>query len=369
MRRNSQGAQVKTIFLDECGYTGEDLADPAQPTFAVATHGIPEARCIELKREFFNHVQAPELKHMKLQGRARNEPAIIAFLRYALGANSEVRFGIMHKPFALVMKMVDMLTEEMMYRDGLDLYERGGHIALSRLIFYTLQAEGPGFLNNVTRLFQKALRTRTPAALQEFDDFISRPHPIQMVEESLDYLRLPLRRLPREHLLKFPPNALDLSMTTGLQCMYAWKRAGVGEMKVIHDASSNMAKRKAFWDAILSPNAPPAFVGNADDAVMFPIGVKETVFANSKDHVGLQLADVIVGASARWTKWLANGRPDGDQYAKHLDTIFADALECVACFLWPIRDVSPIEGESGGVNPLDYITSVIAPVAAKNEKG
>ncbi|MFP2897302.1 DUF3800 domain-containing protein [Corallococcus sp. 4LFB] len=351
--------------MDECGYTGEDLADPVQPVFVVATHGLSDEECSGLKQQFFGHVQAPELKHMKLQGRARNEEAILSFLRHVLSGDSQVRFGIVHKPFALVTKMVDILTEEMMHRDGVDLYERGGHIALSCLIYYTLRAEGGGLLNNVNRLFQRVMRVRTVDALREFDEFVSRPQPIEVIDDALVYIRAPLRRLPDEYVLKFPENALDLSMTLGLQCMYAWKRAAVGEMKVIHDASSNMARRREFWDAILSPGAPPALVGRFGDPVVFPIGVKETVFANSKAEVGLQIADVIAGAVARWAKWLALGGPETDKYAEQLNRIFADAENCVAGVVWPDPEITSRKEISGSVSPMDYVAGMIQSVSMR----
>jgi hypothetical protein len=77
---------LETIFLDECGHTGEDLADPNQPAFVIATHRYAEADCHRLKLEFFAGVQTPELKHKSLQGRTKNQERVLAFVEHALGA-------------------------------------------------------------------------------------------------------------------------------------------------------------------------------------------------------------------------------------------------------------------------------------------
>lgn len=40
---------MTTLFLDESGYTGEDLIAPEQPVFVICTHSIDEPTCAALK--------------------------------------------------------------------------------------------------------------------------------------------------------------------------------------------------------------------------------------------------------------------------------------------------------------------------------
>ena len=44
---------VRTVFVDESGYTGPDLLNRDQPILTVASLGCSEALCQELKGRFF----------------------------------------------------------------------------------------------------------------------------------------------------------------------------------------------------------------------------------------------------------------------------------------------------------------------------
>jgi hypothetical protein len=124
---------ARTIFLDECGYTGEDLADLDQPVFVVGSHDLSEDEAGVLKQTYFAGVKADELKHSSLQRRAGHQAAVIEFLSHVLPTD-RARLSMAHKQYALVPKIVDLLIEPVMYRDGIDLYDRGGNEALSNVL-------------------------------------------------------------------------------------------------------------------------------------------------------------------------------------------------------------------------------------------
>lgn len=54
------------LFMDESGFTGEDLFNSDQPVFVLATVFLPEDECQIVKRKHFGAVHAAELKHSKL---------------------------------------------------------------------------------------------------------------------------------------------------------------------------------------------------------------------------------------------------------------------------------------------------------------
>jgi hypothetical protein len=267
-----------------------------------------------------------------------------------------------------VLKMVDWLIEEATHADGLDLYERGGHIALARLLFYTLHLGGDGFFKAVTGAFQAFMRQRSHQAWERFRQIAFRKHPVDVVEDCMKYIRLPMIRLPWEHYAALPANALELSLSLSLQCLYSWRRSGIAEMVVIYDESSYMARQKDVWDAILSPVAPPALNGRGSfaEAVQFPIGVKETRFQKSGASVGIQLADVLAGAICLWAKWLIAGRSVGDSYAKALDSRVAEKLgPSLAAFLWPIPEISAYEEDPRLTDRGEYVQRLLSPVFDK----
>ncbi len=54
-----------TIFMDESGYTGQNLLEPDQPFFVLATLFGTEEDLEKLKTTFFNGIQPTELKYSR----------------------------------------------------------------------------------------------------------------------------------------------------------------------------------------------------------------------------------------------------------------------------------------------------------------
>lgn len=353
-------AMLQTIYLDECGYTGDDLIDPDQPTFAIATHSFSEDESVALKRRFFSAVQAPELKHSSLQARPRNQRAILKFLEFASAQPGRVRVVVADKRFALTAKLVDFIVEPPMHRDGLNLYEEGAHAALSNLFFAAFQVEGASILDPLLKRFQALIRMRTDEAFNDFGSFLAVHRDVPVIDETLDMIRVPFALLREDDIKGLPPRALDLSLTMALSAIYYWRQAGFDEIEVVHDESTNMARQKPLWDAILSPAAPAAIIGYGppEGQIQFPIGVRSTAFARSSDSAALQLADILAGAVARCSKWIVRGRSASDAYGVALDGLFeAHVGALVKPLIWPSGEVDRKEATPPGVqDPLEYIT-------------
>ena len=93
--------------------------------------------------------------------------------------------------------------------------------------------------------------------------------------------------------------ALDLSFSTAINLMALWReKLGDEPIDLVHDQSSNMAKQKQLWDLLVSPNTPPARVGHDSRKKRFPLGVSGTIFVDGRTNSGLQIADIIAGATA-----------------------------------------------------------------------
>lgn len=349
------------IYLDESGYTGDDLWDDEQPVFVIATHSIGEPDCVELKSRFFGGVQATELKHAVLQRRGQHQRAIVSFLGSLFESQSQVRVVLAHKRFALTAKLVDFLIEPVAHRAGFDFYKDRMNWAFANLLFFGLQAENSTTLSHLLRRFQRLVRERSPASLRELQTFVEQPALLPAIDEILDMVR-PHARLTRiSDIQQLPPRLLDVSFSVGLGALYTWRAAGFTSMHVVHDRSTNMARQTQLWEWLLAPTAPEALVGYGVTGFDFPIGVESTEFVDSKDSAGVQLADVIAGALARWTRWLMRGRPDGDAYGSALHGVFEPRVErWLVHAIWPsMDDVGRTPTAPGFGDPLDYITKRI----------
>src|SRR5579875_2811186 len=147
-----------TLFMDECGYTGQDLLSTEQPIFTMASLQASEEDCQAIKRAFFATVQAGELKFSKLTRQYRQRETILAFVKHMCADQGRVKVSIAHKRFVLLAKLVDLLIEPAMANNGIDLYDKGGNIALTNMLYHVLPVlGGPDYFDNLLRSFQNLI--------------------------------------------------------------------------------------------------------------------------------------------------------------------------------------------------------------------
>ena len=260
---------MTTVFLDESGYSGSDLFNPDQPVFAIATHILPEVESVALAKEFFGHAKTQELKHATLQRRPRHREAVVAFLSHTLRQPEHFRVAFAHKRFALTLKLVDLIVEPVANNHGFDIYRSGFFRSLGNLIFFALQTEGSGTLNEVLRAFQDLVCLRTPATFSAFLRVVRQRAVLDCIEDVLYTVRVHANQTCLTDITALPDVVLDLSFTLALQCICSWRSAGVGRMVVLHDRSSNMARQRWLWDAVVSPSVELIrFVGHLTKRVI-----------------------------------------------------------------------------------------------------
>ena len=352
-----------TIFLDECGYTGEDLNSSEQPTFSLATLCAEEELCKTLKTEFFSKVNSLELKHVNLTRGKRNKNInmVIAFLEYIVNHNSMVEFSLFHKKYALTCKFVDIIVESACCGEEIDLYDKGQNIALANLIFMCMPVlNGTDFFNDFLEKFQKAARTGNQEDAECFFALILQ-HQCHD-KELLGLLKSFLAKIDPKSV--FPQNGimnLDIALSAAVKLMEIWRNRKGEAFTLIHDNSSNMSKVQHIWDKIVSPTIPEILVGYDRRCMKFPIAVTKTKFEASEKWVGLQLCDVLAGALCYYAKWKINGKNISDNYGCRLEPCF-EALLPKIFLMWPSTGVTPAQlgtEEKNRGSLVDYIETVI----------
>jgi hypothetical protein len=348
---------MATVYLDESGYTGEDLIQPDQPVFVICTHSIDETSCTALKARHFLDVKATELKHSRLAGRPRQAKMLIAALKdLATNYGEQILVGISDKRFSLLSKIVDLVIETSMYQAGFNLYKDGGNIAMAN-VMYACMGLDPRYLDRMLRAFQKWMRERSIQRQHELNHLLRRPHSIEPVDHFRQMILGALLRLRYVGVFKrLQRGALDLSFSTAINLMGMWRtKLGDEPIDLVHDQSSNMAKQKQLWDVLVSPNTPPALVGHDTRTMRFPLGVTGTGFVDGRTNSGLQIADIIAGATAT----LAASRLTGarSEYLSDLEGLFTGGGFKGYEYL-PSLDYTPealgTTGQ-GGVDPLEYM--------------
>ncbi len=346
------------LFIDECGYTGEDLFSEDQPVFVLASIYLPEEHCIELKNKHFSRVKAKELKHSRLSKSSAQQNMIIDFLRDMSRKSDTVKFAIAHKRYVLMTKIVDLLIEPMAHEDGLDFYKDGLNIAFSNMLFLlTRKLGGANFFETMLHSFQLMIRERTYKAYESFFKPIFETSFPKELDEFLVFLKAHYLRYGPSILKTIPEDSLEFAFAEAFTLVAEWSKCISGCFVITHDKSSNMAKNKKAWDKAVHPDVPPKVVGYDRRKIYFPIRAEKTDFAQSQYFVGLQLADIMAGAMARCMKWDIQGRKDGDDYAKELSSFLPASFG--GHMLWPSLNVTPKELGTIGPKAEDAIEHFI----------
>jgi hypothetical protein len=199
------------LFLDEAGYTGPDLIDAEQPVFTLASTNIGEAEARSLLESCFGKRQA-ELKFFRLIKSKRGQSQVVDFVRALDLSRGNCAFYSYHKQFLLLAFLIDFWLEPMMREDGVNLYERGGNIALCNVGYLTLgTCIGIDGRRELLRQFQVMTRDRTGFAFDSFWDSTEKvilEH--ELVGKILGALPVARHRLGYEHLVRLPAGLLDL---------------------------------------------------------------------------------------------------------------------------------------------------------------
>lgn len=354
---------MATLFLDECGYTGQDLLNKQQPIFTLASLHLEETECKKLLNYYFSEIKAREIKHSSIVGRIGQEKKVLEFLNYITEHQELAKFSLIHKRFAIVCKMVDVIMEEAMFKSGLDLYDKGGNIALSHLFFYCIPAlEGEEFFYTLLQKFQILLRVKDKESGKDFFEFVFN-HRCQNGEEIISMLRYALFQLGIDEIISNDMN-LDVAFPSALNLMAMWRKSTSEKLTLIHDSSSNMSRVKDLWDIIVDPKVPDALVGYDRRTWEFPIAIEGTRFEKSEDWAGLQLCDVLAGSLNYYARWLCDNKDISDLYGKQLDQYYHKINNISP--LWPSPDVTPEEMETNTENKDDFLQFVGKILAAKD---
>lgn len=128
------------LSYDESGNSAGNLLHLAQSIYVLGSSCLSDNESAELLGE--HGLDRGSEAHFKdLRRKASGQQRVLGLLG-DLPADS-VRASVTHKRFMIVAKIVDDLVETVMHRDGFNLYEGGGHLALTNLLYHTLPVFHP----------------------------------------------------------------------------------------------------------------------------------------------------------------------------------------------------------------------------------
>lgn len=358
-------ATAVNIYLDETGYTGQDILNPDQPVYALASTNLSDAQAFELARRCFPTNRAAELKHSALASRRAGQEQIVDFIRALREVPGSAALTLAHKEFVLLALIIDFWVEPALRLDGINLYERGANIGLANVTYLMLKAcLSPAERRDLLGKGQTMLRTKTVESHREFGVAVNNAiaeHPT--LDDCLGLVVTADWRLGGySHLVSLPDRLTDLGTYGLMESVAHWRDRAEGDpLSLIHDQSSALAREQHVWDLILSPEVPETVVGQDRRLIRFPLNVREIGFGDSRAHVQLQLADVLAGAAASYHRNRFNWEPTyRREYVQRLEQ--SGISDLVINIVWPTAAVTPEQlGTDGEVvaDAADFIGGVV----------
>jgi hypothetical protein len=334
------------LFLDEAGYTGPDLINQEQPVFTLASTIFSETEARSLLDSCFGKRQG-ELKYSRVVKSQRGRSQFLDFARSLPSNPRKCAFYSFHKEFLLLAYLIDFWLEPMMHEDGVNLYERGGNIALNNVSYLTLGAcLGRDGRRELLRRFQVMVRDRNRFAFDSFWDHLERAiRDHELIAQALGALPVARHRLGYVHLLKLPAGLLDLGDYGLLETVQFWReKLPAADFLLFHDQSNFLERQRTLWEAVLHPGNPAAVVGQDRRTITFPLPVKGLRLVDSRVFSQLQVADLLAGAA----RYMAAALVTNSNSLFFDQLRDAGLLNALAGGIWPTKLVHPDDLETNG---------------------
>jgi hypothetical protein len=338
IRRPARIGGTGRIFCDEAGFTGNNLMDAAQEVFVFASVAMEELQAKEVVDRIVRDykLQSPELKGSRLLKTESGRRAITSIIKdCALYA----RLVSHLKKFALACKFFEYIFEPALADQNSLFYGCEFHLFISNLLFAMLRTRDAS-AEMIFEEFSKFMRDGSQAALEKLFprkglvvDYTSDPLAAISVFAMLN------RRVIQEELDSIrgdgttPHWILDLTTTSLFSVLSHWGEV-YDELDVYCDQSKPIEADIDFLKVM---------VGRRDHVRLQMFGkdrqytfnlVSLPKLVDSKEHPGIQVADVFASAMARAFQQRYWGKADSTEN---------EWLErCRECFpddnVWPDLD-------------------------------
>lgn len=317
---------MTTIYCDEAGNTGANLLDPEQPFFVLASNDFSEEESAAL----LDHVQSAQGAEPKFSTLRRTPDGIARLIRFLSDPRlnkDRVCIDVYHKRYMIVTKLVDLIAETLIHKIGGDLYERGGNIAMSNLLYYCMPAFcGQDRTDTFLQAFVDLIRHGPDQAKQAF--FEAGRHLVESsvnegFKKDLMYFTEPTLYDKWYH--DFDWSALDPAIPALFHHIVVWGERKPGRFDVLHDHSKPiLASAETFALMMAGPGEESKTIGTDRRKITFPLRATSLSQGDSTAYPQLQVADLCAGALNHFYKCHITERSDD----------LSKAVEALGCLDW-----------------------------------
>lgn len=303
-----------TIWFDESGFTGEDLMNPDQLHFTLASTIIPDAEAAAILKSCFPNHKGDEFKFSALWRRDSHRRGLLQ-LGELLPAHYDRVFAYnIDKRFSLLIKFIDYLIEPLFYGMGYDFYRDGYSRRYANMVNSDLAAlDGGKVYDEVITRWNRFARNPTRDELASLKAFAAEQKKrinttlsafFETVEKGIDFLIVDDERLENFD------GTNEIQVTAMFQSIAYWREQRDEDFLIVHDESKAFVKQRDLWNTMLRDDLDPVGMASAaGTTAIFPLRVVDTVSEQSEQSASIQLCDVMAGVINRSTRILTHG-PD-----------------------------------------------------------
>jgi len=344
------------IYFDEAGNTGDYLLDPNQPAFTLLSHDFSLIESSDILAPLLGQVKAEELHFSKLRKRRSYLKPLESIFNHDLMMKDRVYYYTADKFFVTTIHLIDRLLEYLMDEMGYDLYQNGANITSANMLhFLGTQVCDENEYRKACLLFLRWVKEKTIITANKFyaqwhKAALTCPHEMR----TLFDLILSTRGYTNEITAGFSEKyTLDPTLSMFKASCVHWSKLHQEIDRVYVDTS----KPLAYFEDLLEfqKNADDVIVGYGRNQYSFKIKIGEIIPANSKEHLPIQLADILVSGVNHHIKYIIEGKND------ELSEMISDSkLYNLSSrnSMWPTTNVTPesidMDGANSGINPLDF---------------
>ncbi|APK31673.1 DUF3800 domain-containing protein [Escherichia coli] len=349
---------VPNIYFDESGNTGSNLLDPNQPVFSLASCSFSDNDARNLIG-LLNSRSPLEAHFKNLKRRKNGQDAIIRFMSSKLINTNNIKISIFLKDFMITTKIVDILIEHMMYLTGEDLYLNGRNIALSNMLYYCL----PTFCDKdlVAEMYSSFVNMIRGQEQEQIDKFYSDVENVRESSSHEQFKRDVDLIFQTRNVIHDALNGVDkLSLDPSIPALFAhcvqWGNDYPKGFHIIHDDSHSIEKQKLLFAQFMDWSQSDVELGYDRRKFNLPLEGKSLIFANSEEHLQLQVSDIIASSFSYWAAGVSRGETEDYLFLElnklNLDRFIGNNK------IWPTMDITPEElgtVHTGGLNAANNI--------------
>jgi hypothetical protein len=358
------------VAFDESGNTGQDLLNPHQPVFVLASVCLDDAAESQVT-DLLGGTKSKEVHFSRLKLRPDGQRRILDVLRSPLIVPTTVKVCIYHKGFMVTTKIVDLLVETLAFKHGFDLYRQGLNIAMSNLHHLLMpRLCGEKAFRHFQQCFVTMIRKHDSDSRDSFYAQLRTLIKTCAFAPYCEDLKLieATREVVDEVLSQCTVTDLDPAVPSFVVLCGDWGDEFGRPFDVAHDISKPIDREREALQLLMANDEPRVTVGYDRRKARLPLLATGINFIGSHEAFQVQLADVIAGAMAYWASGMIGRRVDSAFFRELGRT---NLRQLVVLAVWPSAAVTPkdlgTEG-IGGIQTVEYVTEMILRQKAKRGK-